>query len=277
MSKYSALLFSAILIFIGWGCLVVGDKFSGIPPGQWRAVLKLEPSMIVPNPRGEPLPEKLNLEFEEVSNGELPFTFEVIYEDEKKFYIEIKNAGERFRVDDIILARDRSTAKDTILIRFPSSDSYIRGIFEESIIEGEWMPEGSDEPGIPFVAWHGQDHRFTRLRKPAALDVTGEWNVNFEADPENDPPAKCEFHQEGNYLEGAFTTELENFLYLEGTIQANKLYLSSFDGRRAILIEGRIQADGSLIGSFRSGKQYRSTWTATKKAGLGGSEENTEK
>ena len=62
-----------VILFIGLAissCLVVQNQFLGLAPGPWRAVLKLEFVPVTPNPKGKPLPEKLNLEFEEVSKGE---------------------------------------------------------------------------------------------------------------------------------------------------------------------------------------------------------------
>ncbi|NRA49655.1 MAG: TlpA family protein disulfide reductase, partial [Phaeodactylibacter sp.] len=43
-----------------------------------------------------------------------------------------------------------------------------------------------------------------------------------------------------------------------------KIYLSCFDGAHAFLFEARIREDGSLLGSFRSGKHYQTLWTARK-------------
>ena len=51
----------ALIIVLGLNaCLVIENPYSGIAPGQWRAVLKLSPDYITPNPKGKPLPEKLN-------------------------------------------------------------------------------------------------------------------------------------------------------------------------------------------------------------------------
>jgi len=47
-------------------------------------------------------------------------------------------------------------------------------------------------------------------------------------------------------------------------VQANKIYLSTFDGAHAYLFEAKIQPDSSLLGSFRSGKHFRTLWRAER-------------
>lgn len=247
-------------------CLVIENEFSALPPGPWRGVLKLDYKPVSANPKGEPLPEKMNLQFEEVSQGELPFNFELVYDSPKEFHLEIINGEERIEVRDISIGRDRSTAKDTLIINFPVYDSYIQAIYEEDIIEGSWVVNNrGTEYRIPFVARHGKDHRFTTLRKKPVMDVSGEWAVNFEGSEKEDPyPAIAEFKQDGNMLTGTFRTETGDYRYLAGSVQANKLYLSCFDGAHAFLFEAKIRDDSTLIGSFRSGKHYRTLWSAKR-------------
>lgn len=247
-------------------CIVVENEFSALPPGPWRGILELEPNMVTPNPQGKPLPEKMGLEFEEVTNGELPFNFEVIYKNETDFYIELINGEERLRVDSITIGLDRATAKDTIVIEFPVYDSRIDAIFEEDIMEGEWTLNNRGEPySIPFKAYHGKSHRFTTLQKDPAMDLSGRWSASFGVEEGEAPyPAIAELDQKGNALTGTFLTETGDYRYLEGSVQADKLYLSCFDGAHAYLFEARIRPDSTLLGSFRSGKHFQTLWTAER-------------
>lgn len=265
-----AAFFLLAILLLQAGCIEVDNRFSGLPPGVWRGVLELEPKMVTPNPKGEPLPEKLGLSFEEVTNGELPFNFEVVYTDDTTFHLEIMNGEERIVVKDITIGLDRATAKDTIVINFPVYDSYLRAIYEENIMEGEWVVNNRGEAySIPFVAQHGKGHRFTTLRKTPAADLSGKWAATFAVESKDEAPypAVAELAQNGNYLTGTFLTETGDYRFLEGTVQDNKVYLSCFDGAHAFLFEARIQEDGSLLGSFRSGKHYRTLWTAKKDEG----------
>ncbi len=260
MNKY--IFFVFILIMAGLsGCLVPQNPYSGLAPGFWRAELKLEP--YVNKSLDEIDLEDTRANIKEVENGELPFTFEVKYENENKFYIEIKNGEERIRVDDIIIGRDRKTAKDTIRIEFPNKGGYIHGIFQENIIEGEWVAAYDNAITVPFAARQGQNHRFTTLRETPAMDISGKWEMNYKNPTTGlDVKSMINFKQKDNYLTGAIKSEFNGSM--EGTIQANKLYLSRFDGMNMLLMESRIQSDSTLIGSLQVGRKVPITWEARR-------------
>lgn len=253
-------------------CLVMEGSFTKLPPGPWRAALKLTPEFISPNPKGQPLPEKVNMKFADVNQYELPFNFEVIYDNDTTFHLEIINGEERITVpaSDIQFGRSRHRSQDTIRINFPMYESYITGAFAGNTIEGNWMVTTRENYAIPFVAKQGEDYRFTTLRKPPTLDISGEWACNFGyeswPDAEEPYPAIAEFKQTGNRLTGTFRTETGDYRFLEGTVQADKFYLSCFDGAHAFLFQGKILPDNTLAGAFFSGKHYRTTWTGKRDA-----------
>jgi thiol-disulfide isomerase/thioredoxin len=237
-------------------------KFSSIPPGTWRAILELHPGGL-PVQTGKRSKDKTIQSIEEVTEGQLPFNFEVIYETESEFYIQIINGPERIRVDDIRTWHDRPTNNDSIQINFPVYGTFIKAAFEEDKIEGLWyVPYRGENYKIPFRARHGKSYRFTDLKKTPTLDLTGKWETTFD----DDVPYKAigEFEQEGNSLTGTFITETGDYRYLAGTVQANKAYLSCFDGSHAFLFEAKITEDKTLIGSFQSGSHYKTTWTALR-------------
>ncbi len=260
---FTLFLLMAVFLLL-FSCIRVDNHFEKIPPGPWRAVLLLEPRAITDNPKGEYLEEKLNLTFEEVANGELPFTFEVTYTDDTTFYIDIINGEERIRADHISFGHTKSRVKDSIRIDFPVYDSYITGLYENGVIEGNWVVNYREEYQIPFIAHFGYDHRFTKLRKEPVMDLSGKWDVVFS--PNKDPyPAIGEFTQKGNHLTGTFRTETGDYRFLEGTVQADKAYLSVFDGAHAFLFEAKLDADTeTLLGSFRSGTHYKTIWQAKR-------------
>ncbi len=245
-------------------CIVVPEQYSGLPPGPWRAVLKLEPRPVIPNPDAKPMPEKVNMQFEEVMEGELPFNFEVIYDTKEDYHIEFIHGEERIYIDEISMGRTPSRARDTVRIDFPVFDSYIVAYYEENVIEGRWIVPNRGNYSIPFVAYHGKDHRFTSLRKEPLMDISGKWEAYFEIETDSPYKAIGEFVQNGNHLTGTFLTETGDYRYLEGTVQADKAYLSTFDGAHAFLFEAKIREDSTMIGTFRSGSHYKTTWEAKR-------------
>ena len=250
------------LVLCQWSsCIVMEHKYSAVAPGKWRGTLKLEDSKQGLGTKKEPAKS-----FDEVSQGELPFNFEVTYTDDKKFYIEIINGTERIRIDDITIGRDRATGKDTLLARFPTYDTYLKAIYEGNVMEGKWVVASKENYSIPFSARQGQDYRFTTVKKTPATDMSGAWETIFEAEGGKAEKAVGEFQQKDNYLTGTFMTETGDYRFLEGTVQANKFYLSCFDGAHAFLFEGKISSENTLVGVFKSGISYRTTWSATRNA-----------
>ena len=259
-------LLSLLPLLLLFGCLEFGDTYTGLPPGQWKGVLEIEPKFITPNKSARPLPDKMNMTFEEVATGEVPFLFEIEYVTEDSFVMIIENGEERIVVDDIEIGHDIRTAHDTIRIDFPVYDTYIRGEYEGGVIEGEWVVKYKNNYSIPFVARYGQGRRFGDFDKPPLTDVSGKWQVAF-TDEGSTYPAVAEFEQTGNRLTGTFRTETGDYRYLDGNVLGNKLYLSVFDGSHAFVFEGKLTDENAIVGSFRSGKHYRATWTATRDAG----------
>ena len=115
--------------------------------------------------------------YEDVQPGELPFNFEVIYDNDTSFHIEIINGQERITVpaEHISFGRNRQRAQDTIRIDFPVFDSYITGAFAGNIIQGQWVVKNRENYAIPFVAKQGKRYRFTPLRKTPTTDMSGKW------------------------------------------------------------------------------------------------------
>lgn len=240
------------------GCIETNEKFSKLPPGIWRGVLKLDPAVNM-----VAIEEEVGAAVN--NESDLPFNFEVKYRDDdpNKFDIIIHNGEERILVDDIIYGLDRATAKDTLVFKFPVYDTYVDGLFEENIIEGDWHINYKDNYSIPFKAYHGKDYRFKDKQITPIADITGQWAVRF-GDSKDEYDALGVFKQDGNYLEGTFKTETGDFRFLEGTVQGNKMYLSVFDGAHAYLFTGKIFEDGSISGLFKSGKHYTTNWSAVR-------------
>ena len=95
-------------------------------------------------------------------------------------------------------------------------------------------------------------------------DLTGKWEVTFGLEDTIPEPAIGYFEQDGNHLTGTFETESGDYRFLEGTVQANKMYLSSFDGAHMFLFEALINQDGTLSGVFRNGIHYITSWSGKR-------------
>ena len=180
-----------------------------------------------------------------------------------------RDCEERIAVSDIIVGLDRKTAKDTVVINFPVYDTYIKAIYEEGIMEGDWYINYKDGYSIPFKASHGNDVRFSRKSSKSNNYVTGDWAVTFDYDKDSPYKAIGQFNvQENGIATGTFKTETGDYRFLEGIVDKDKLYLSVFDGAHAFLFTAKLLEDSTLVGTFYSGKHYKSNWIAEKKEDL---------
>jgi thiol-disulfide isomerase/thioredoxin len=252
----SLYILAGIILLSFNSCIEVNNSFDALPPGIWRGTLELDNTPFA-------------VEAEEVSTKKLlgdvlPFLFELKYNPDNTFFIEIINGEERIKVDDIRYGRDKATAKDTVYIDFPVYDSYIKAIYEENIMEGYWYVNYRENYAIPFKAYYGQDHLFTTNLVAPADDLSGKWAATFEIETEDEYPAVGEFIQSGNSLTGTFLTETGDYRYLSGQVIGERMYLSTFDGAHAFLFKGKISEKDNLVGIFRSGKHYTTDWIAER-------------
>lgn len=247
-------------------CVFVQERYPTLPPGPYRAVLELEYQPVMPNPKGIPTQENQQLEFDEVTEGLLPFNMEVVYVNDTTFRIDIINGDEIITVPprNIQAGWDQRAGRDTLRIDFPVYDTHISAYYEENVVEGVYVVHYRPNYRIPFKAYFGKNHRFTNMRKEPAADLSGKWSVVFGNDKEEPYPGIAEFTQKGNDIRGTFRTETGDYRFLEGTVQDDKLYLSVFDGAHAFLFEARINDDGTLNGTFRSGRHYITNWIAER-------------
>jgi thiol-disulfide isomerase/thioredoxin len=266
-----------LLAFNFSACFVMEGKFTAVAPGLWRGTIQMVTKEVVSQQGNDihtirqlltqkektTLPE--NVRLEESTEGELPFLFDVKYLTDTTFEIDIINGDERIKVDaaDIRHGRNRQTGKDTLRIDFPVFGSYIKALYQERVIDGEWIIPAKGLT-YKFNAHYGQNHRFTTLAKPPKANLTGKWDCNFDLANEKPYKAIGEFSQNGNILKGTFRTETGDYRYLDGEVQADKFYLSTFDGAHAFIFEGKIREDGHIDGTFRSGRGIPEIWEARK-------------
>ena len=256
-------LLSLVVCILLQACLVMEQPYSKLPPGPWRGVLKLDPrkDLIQSTPRETPV--KADLDFEEVTEGDLPFNFEISYLTPDSLHMHITNGDEVIEIRDIRFKHDRATNKDTVLIKFPASDATLKALFEDNVMEGQYYSSPSDLYPISFVARHGQNHRFTLLKKEPISDFTGQWQLAFRND-NAEKLGSMKLIQAGNQLSGSLHFDDLQYAHLEGTVQNDKIYLSMFDGNKFLLIEGKATTSTVIDGVMRNSIEDFITWHASK-------------
>ena len=261
MRRYSeTTLFVLALITLLSSCVEIKNELSGIPPGIWRAELILSNNPY-PVYDEDAVRERRVAVFDGIEEDKLPFLMEISYPQADSFVIDIINGEEKIRVQEYQMALDRSTAYDTIRIKFPEYNSYIHAEFKEEVLQGEFVDRNrGNNYRIPFVAKYGENNRFSDLETEPATDLSGSWAVTF-GKGNSEWKAVGEFEQNESQLSGTFLTETGDLRFLEGVVYGDEMWLSTFDGTHAYLFKAKLQGD-SLSGFYKSGSHYKTSWVA---------------
>ena len=194
-------------------------------------------------------------ELEVQDNEILPFNFELKKSDSGQLFIEIYNAAEVIKVEEVTLKND------SIVIRTPVFEGYIAGKFTETSIHGEFIKE-SLERIVPFKAIFGKEERFSAKNKPQ-VNVSGIWEAEFSPNTADSYLGKGIFTQHGNKVTGTFRTTTGDYRYLDGIMDSDIMKVSAFDGAHAFLFTAKV-TDSSLGGTFYSGNHFQEPFIARR-------------
>ena len=208
---------------------------SHLKPGIWRGELKSK------------------------SDNLLPFNFEVKNVASKQQLI-IHNSTERFKVTDI------KQAGDSVFIHMPLFNSEFKLKQEGTELKGQWIKHYADHDNImAFDAQPGKDWRFLNTIPAVKYNLSGRFSAIFINEKGKGDTTVGEFKQVGYKLTGTFLTTTGDYRYLEGIINGNKLYLSTFDGGHAFLFVGDIRDSKTIInGVWYDGYDEVEKWTAKR-------------
>ena len=197
-------------------------------------------------------------QLEAMDNELLPFNFN-LKKSESGYIVDVYNAGETVRVDEIEIRND------SIKIKMPAFEGYISGTFNDSVIKGRFIKESLDRI-VPFYAVYGDSIRFHSSAN-ARVDVSGIWETKFSPDSEDEYLAKGIFTQQINKVSGTFRTNTGDYRYLEGIVDGDSLRLSTFDGAHAFLFTAKV-TDSTLKGTFYSGNHFKEPFIGRRNEGF---------
>lgn len=173
----------------------------------------------------------------------------------------------------------------TVVLRLDEYDGRITATFEDAAktrLVGQYQRQTRNGIGTyKFAA--------TRAAKPAAgpimaaavdssMEVSGDWVMTIHdpktsTDEINDATFTAKPSRAAGVVDvtGTIIPVSGDYGLLAGTIRrdpasgAATLRMSRFDGIHVVKIEGRMQDDGSLTGTFSSGLSFEATWKAVRK------------
>lgn len=190
-------------------------------------------------------------------NKDLPFSFLIDYNDQNEIEIQVFNAEEVITVDEIVVKND------SITIKMPVFEGYLKGKFTPHKITGNFVKESLDRV-VPFTAIYTNNilERFATTNSPK-VNVTGIWETVFSPNTNESYIAKGIFKQVDAKVTGTFRTTTGDYRYLEGVVDGDSLKLSTFDGAHAFLFTAKA-TDSVLEGTFYSGNHFKEPFIAKR-------------
>lgn len=184
----------------------------------------------------------------EVTNDKaLAFNFKV----KDATHLEVYNANEIIYVDEV------SYQQDSVLIKLPVFEGYLKAAITENGLKGYFRIDGLNR-SVPFNAIHGISSRYDTSEE-ANLNLAGSWEITFnKAKESGGSKGLAILKQDQNKVTGTIRTTTGDHRYLEGVLDGNTLKLSAFDGAHAFYYEAKVLGD-QLEGIFYSGNHYTAT------------------
>ncbi|WP_165749620.1 peroxiredoxin family protein [Cellulophaga sp. Z1A5H] len=195
------------------------------------------------------------VELQVMDHQKLPFNLKLIKETNTSYSAEIYNG------DEVIHTNEIDIVDNTIIIRLPVFEGYLKGTFDDSTIKGDFIKESLDRV-VPFIATYGKTNRF-EIANEAKTSVSGIWETKFSPNTKDAYIGKGIFVQNNTSVHGTFRTTTGDYRYLEGVLDGDSLKLSAFDGAHAFLFKAKVN-DSLLEGTFYSGNHFKEPFTAIR-------------
>ncbi|MEN9699231.1 MAG: hypothetical protein RLZZ301_429 [Bacteroidota bacterium] len=181
-------------------------------------------------------------------------------EQSKKAAIQITNGKEQYQ-----LAVSKYIG-DTIVYRFPAQDAEWRIAYNEDFTDarGWWINYNKKTPVRYPVHLH-QGITELPVQEQPVVNVSGRWKVRFAPGTPDEETLVGVFEQKiGNWVYGSFLSETGDYRYLHGYILENQLYLQTYTGYWAFLVEAQLNGSNEMEGVFYSGAKSRTAFKATR-------------
>jgi len=169
---------------------------------------------------------------------EVPFNFEIQGKSIKDAKVYFLNAAEKFDGGRL------TSRNDSLFISLDQFDNELAFRIEDNTLEGVLHKQDGSGSPIRVRAEQGKAYRFSESTRQPAGDLSGTYDIVFG---KSDSTIGL-FTQEGNKLTATFLRVTGDSRYLEGIVDGNQFYLSSFIGSSPSYYKGSFNADGTISG-----------------------------
>jgi thiol-disulfide isomerase/thioredoxin len=193
--------------------------------------------------------------FHQPNGTEVPFNFEVKGKTATTAKVFLVNGPERFAASGV------SQKEDSLFVAFDQFDNELAIKVDDKKLNGVLRKKDLSGRTIPVDATFGETYRFADNGEKPAADLSGKYDAIFKGRNGTDEKKVGIFKQQGSKLSATFLSITGDSRYLEGVVQGNKFYLSSFIGSGASYYTGTFDSSGQITGTANG-----SSFTATKNA-----------
>lgn len=183
------------------------------------------------------------------NSKEVPFNFEVKGKTAADAKVYLINGKERFEINRL------KQVKDSLFIYLDQFDNELALKIGNNSLEGV-LRKQNGSGATPVSAEFGKKYRFAEPKEKPAANLTGTYEVVFKDQSGKETKSVGLFSQTGTKLSGTFLKSTGDSRFLDGVVDGNKFYLSTFIGSGVGYYEGTILDNGAISGVVGvSGKQ----------------------
>ena len=176
---------------------------------------------------------------------EIPFIFEVKSANTDHPVVTLING------EDCLNLTDATYRNDSLIIPVKIYDAVLEAKVDGHFMSGRLVKLYSNRPDgrVPFTAQNGVSQRFVDVGEKATVSLDGCWEITV---PANDNARQVGIFSQmaGGHLTGSILTSTGDYRHLEGTVQADRFYLSAFAGLTPYLIRGQFTGDDTFSAEF---------------------------
>ncbi|WP_316799840.1 TlpA disulfide reductase family protein [Pedobacter frigidisoli] len=188
--------------------------------GKWRGVFKIKPDV------------------------EIPFNFEISSKNGGPAHLVFLNADEHFEGGVV------TQTGDSVLVKLNQFDNEFAFKLKGDSLSGVLRKQDRTGKPMVLVARKGENYRFKTDGKPASGDFSGTYDVTFKSPNGDLEKVVGLFKQQGNKITGTFLRITGDSRYLEGVVDGDQFYLSSFIGSSPSFYKGTFTKEGSINGEI---------------------------
>jgi peroxiredoxin len=208
--------FSFLLLLLAIATTSFAGNHNGfVPAGFWRGVFTISGQL------------------------QVPFNFEI--KPDGKVYL--LNAKEQFESGTV------RVNGDSLFIPLDQFDNILAFKIEKSKLTGELRKQDGTGTPIPVKAEKAK-YRFTEPKTEATGNFSGSYDILFKSPDGTEEKAVGLFTQTGNKLSATFLRVSGDSRFLEGIVDGNNFYLSTFIGSSPGYYKGSFLNDGKLSGEI---------------------------